>query len=73
MGSASGVRIWGYLEDPEGGFIKFVVKRASKQDQTLHMEVKLHVILYFRVVCAIMKKKLENNFVYIFFPFFSCN
>ena len=48
MGSASGVRIWGYLEDPEGGFIKFVVKRASKQDQTLHMEVKLHVILYFR-------------------------
>ena len=37
--------IW---EDPEGGFIKFVVKRASKQDQTLHMEGKLHVILYFR-------------------------
>ena len=53
MGSASGVRIWGYLEDPEGGFIKFVVKRASKQDQTLHMEVKLHVILYFREECAV--------------------
>ena len=44
MGSEFGA-IW---EDPEGGFIKFVVKRASKQDQTLHMEVKLHVILYFR-------------------------
>ena len=27
--------IW---EDPQGGFTKFVVKRASKQDQTLHME-----------------------------------
>ena len=51
MGSVSGVRIWGYLEDPEGGFIKFMVKRASKQDQTLHMEVKLHVILYFREEC----------------------
>ena len=36
--------IW---EDSEGGFIKFVVKRASNQDQTLHMEGKLHVILYF--------------------------
>ena len=23
MGSASGVRIWGTWEDPEGGFIKF--------------------------------------------------
>ena len=40
--------IW---EDPEGGFIKFVLKRAaSKQDQTLHMEGKLNVILYFRAV-----------------------
>ena len=34
MGSKFGA-IW---EDPEVGFIKFVVKRASKQDQTLHME-----------------------------------
>ena len=34
--------------DPEVGFIKFVVIRASKQDQTFHMERKLHVILYFR-------------------------
>ena len=34
VGSEFGA-IW---EDPEGGFIKFVVKRASKQDQTLHME-----------------------------------
>ena len=44
VGSTFGV-IW---EDPEGGFIKFDVKRASKQDQTLHMEGKLCVILYFR-------------------------
>ena len=44
--------IW---EDPEGGFIKFAVKRASKQDETLHMEGKLHVILYFRAVCAAAK------------------
>ena len=35
-------------EDPEGGFIKFTAKRASKQDQTLHMEGKLYVMLYFR-------------------------
>ena len=40
--------IW---EDPEGGFIKFTVKRASKQDRTLHMEGKLHAILYFREEC----------------------
>ena len=35
-------------EDPGGGFFEFIVKRASKQDQTLHMEGKLHAILYFR-------------------------
>ena len=46
VGSAFGA-IW---EDPEGGFIKFAVKRASKQDQTLHIDGKLHVSLYFRVV-----------------------
>ena len=43
VGSSFGA-IW---EEPEGGFIKFAVKRALKQDQTLHMEGKLHVILYF--------------------------
>ena len=46
MGSAFGA-IW---EDPNGGFIKFMVKRASKQDQTLHMEEKLYIILYFNIV-----------------------
>ena len=49
VGSAFGA-IW---EDPEGGLITFVVKRASKQDQTLHMEGKLHVILYFRTVVCV--------------------
>ena len=44
MGSTFGA-IW---EDPAGGFIKSAVKRASNQDQTLHMEGKLHIILYFR-------------------------
>ena len=44
MGSAFGA----FWEDPESGFIKFVVKRALKQDQTLYMEGKLHIILYFR-------------------------
>ena len=34
VGSAFG----GTLEDPGGGFIKFAVKRASKQDQTLDIE-----------------------------------
>ena len=43
IGPAFGT-IW---EDPEGGIIKFAAKRALKQDQTLHMEGKLHVILYF--------------------------
>jgi len=38
----------GIWDDPRGGFFKFAVKRAAKQDQTLHMEGKLHVILYFR-------------------------
>ena len=42
--------IW---EGLEGGFIKFMVKTASKQDQTLHMEGKLHVILYFSEECTI--------------------
>ena len=44
VGSAFGA----FWEDPEGGFIKFAAKRASKQDQTLHMEGKLYVMLYFR-------------------------
>ena len=44
MGSTFGA----FWEDPESRFIKFVVKRALKQDQTLYMEGKLHVILYFR-------------------------
>ena len=52
VGSAFGA-IW---EDVEGGFIKFALKRASKQDQTLHMEGKLHVILYFRAVWAVVQK-----------------
>ena len=48
MGSVFGA-IW---ENPEGGFIKFVVKRVSKLDQTLHMERKLHANLYFREECT---------------------
>ena len=48
MGSAFGA----FWEDPEGGFIKFAVKRALKQNKTLHMEAKLQVILYFRNVVA---------------------
>ena len=48
--------IW---ESPEGGFIKFAVKRASKQDQTLHIEGKLHVILYFREECPGMKNTIS--------------
>ena len=47
VGSAFGVT-W---EDPEGGFIKFAAKRALNQDQTLHMEEKLQIILYFIAEC----------------------
>ena len=43
MGSTFGAT-W---EDPGGGFIKFAVTRALKQDQIVHMEVKFQVILYF--------------------------
>ena len=43
MGSEFG----GSWEDPGGGFIKFAVQRALKQDQTLHMEEKLQFIHYF--------------------------
>ena len=42
----------GTWEDPGGGFIKFTVKRALKQDQTLHMEGKLQYILYFSTECG---------------------
>ena len=59
VGSAFGA-IW---ENPEGGFIKFAVKRASKQDQSLHMEGKLHVILYFREVCIVYV--IENVRTYV--------
>ena len=37
----------------EDVFFEFAVKSALKQDQTLHMEGKLHVILYFREECTI--------------------
>ena len=33
-------------EDPGGGFFEFSVKRALKQDQIIHMEGKLQVILF---------------------------
>ena len=52
MGSAFGA-IW---EEPKGGFIKFTVKRALKQDQTLHMEGKLQFIRYFSRECCISLK-----------------
>ena len=47
-----GSEFGGTWEDPGGGFIKFAVKRALKQDQTLHMEEKLQFILYFSTECA---------------------
>ena len=33
-----GSEFGGTWEDPGGGFIKFAVKRALKQDQIVHME-----------------------------------
>ena len=39
-------------EDPGGGFFKFAVKRALKQDQIVHMEGKHQVILYFSRECT---------------------
>ena len=56
MGSAFGAT-W---EDPEGGIIKFAVKRALKQDQTLHMEGKFYIILYFREECIGKPHKKEH-------------
>ena len=41
MGSTFG----GTWEDPGGGLFKFTVKNALKQDQIVHMEGKLQVIL----------------------------
>ena len=62
MGSASGVRIWATWEDPEGGFIKFAIKRALKQDQTLHMEEKLQFIHYFsREWCRCFGFNIESH------------
>ena len=60
--------IW---EDPEGGFIKFTVRRALKQDQKLHMEWKFHVILYFREECTPILSFREPEIVNIFFCTFS--
>ena len=40
-----GFEIGGTWEDPGGGFLKFAVKRALKQDQIVHMEGKLQFIL----------------------------
>ena len=54
MASAlEGSVFWATWEDPGGGFIKFAVKRALKQDQTLHMEEKLRFILYFSTASQI--------------------
>ena len=61
VGSEFGA-IW---EDPEGGFIKFTVKRALKEDQTLRMEGKLDVILYFREECCVFLK-VENSLLEIY-------
>ena len=57
MGSTFG----GTWEDPGGGFFKFAVKRALKQDQIVHMEGKLQVILYFSRECR-ENKRLQINF-----------
>ena len=58
MGSEFG----GTWEDPGGGFIKFAAKRALKQDQILHMEGKLHTILYFREECHSTKYEMVQIF-----------
>ena len=52
VGSAFG----GTWEDLEGGIMKFAVKRALNQDQTLHMEGKLQFIRYFSRECCISLK-----------------
>ena len=43
----------GTWEGPWGGFFKFAVKRALKQDKIVHMEGKLQVIFYFRWECVV--------------------
>ena len=59
MGSAFG----GTGGDPESGFIKFIGKKALKQDQIVHMEGKLQVILYFsREWCQKFQKMKESHF-----------
>ena len=40
-----GSEFGGTWEDPGGGFIKFAVTRALKQDQIVHMEGKHQFIL----------------------------
>ena len=49
MGSEFG----GTWEDPGGVFFEFAVKRALKQDQIVHMEEKLQIILYFSRECVV--------------------
>ena len=47
-------------EDPGGVFFEFVVKRALKQDQIVHLEGKLQFILYFSRECV------ENRYRHIY-------
>ena len=50
----------GTWEDPGGSFFEFAVKRALKQDQIVHMEVKLQVILYFSREWVILKLNVKK-------------
>ena len=50
-----GSEFGGTWEDLGGCFSKFALKRALKQDQIVHMEGKLQVILYFSRECWVYK------------------
>ena len=56
MGSTFG----GTWEDLGGGFFAFVVKRALKQDQIVHLEGKLQFILYFSRECNTIVIVISN-------------
>ena len=69
----SGVRIWGYLGGPWGGFFEFVVKRALKQDQIVHLEGKLQFILYFSRECKVLKLNCNSLSLFLFKKYSNVN
>ena len=59
-----GSTLGGTWEDPGGGFFKFAVNRALKQDQIVDMEGKLLVICNISKGCCKIRKTVSVSKLY---------